>query len=295
MYIYGVPSWIMPYSRAMTPDLVLYHANCPDGFAAAWAIWKKFPSALFVPVDHGQPLPVNPTGRSVLIVDFSYPKPVLEEIAKTASAVQVLDHHITAKEALAGLPYVTFDMNKSGAVLAWEWAHRTPVPWLLEYVQDKDLFTWRLPGSREITAALSSYPYDFKTWDGLTREVLEREGRAILRYEQKLVEQIVQAATQVEFEGEMVPCVQSAILTSQIGEHLSGTGAFCVIWHDRQGRRYFSLRSREGGADVSKIAVKYGGGGHKHAAGFSVSLEGIASQAQGSIPGLPVATTGSKH
>lgn len=277
----------------MTPDLVLYHANCPDGFAAAWAVWKKFPSALFVPVDHGQPLPVDPSGRNVLIVDFSYPKPVLERIAKVASDIQVLDHHVTAKEALDGLSYVKFDLNKSGAVLAWEWAHSTPVPWLLEYVQDKDLFTWRLPRSREITAALSSYPHDFTVWDTLSRDVLEQEGRAILRHEHNLVEQILKGMAWVKFEGEIVPCVQSAILTSQIGEHLTEKCAFCLIWHDRQGRRYFSLRSREGGADVAKIAVKYGGGGHTHAAGFSISLDTVGSPpANGSTPGLPISAVG---
>jgi len=278
----------MAYCAAMIPDLVLYHANCPDGFAAAWAIWKKYPFAVFVPVDHGQPPPVDPTGRQVLIVDFSYPKPILEAIAKSAAGIQVLDHHITAQQALEGLPYVTFDLKKSGAVLAWEWAHRTPPPWLIQYVQDKDLFTWKLPGSREITAALSSYPHDFAIWEGLKQEVLEQEGRAILRYENKLVEQILQGMVLVEFEGETVPCVQSAILTSQIGEHLTASYPYCLIWHDRNERRYFSLRSREGGADVAKIAVKYGGGGHTHAAGFSVPLEaGVAPLAGGSTPGVP--------
>ena len=273
----------------MTPDLVLYHANCPDGFGAAWAIWKKYPSAVFIPVDHGQPLPVDPTGRNLLIVDFSYPRPMLEGIAKSAAAIQVLDHHITAKQALADLPYAAFDLNKSGAVLAWEWAHRLPAPWLLEYVQDKDLFTWKLPGSREINAALSAYPYDFNIWDGMKREVLEQEGRAILRYEHKLVEQILQEMVMVEFEGETVPCVQSAVLTSQIGERLAASGAFCLIWHDRQGRRYFSLRSREGGADVSRISVKYGGGGHPHAAGFSVPLDTIGCfPATQPTPGVPI-------
>jgi oligoribonuclease NrnB/cAMP/cGMP phosphodiesterase (DHH superfamily) len=285
----------MPYSAAMTPDLVLYHANCPDGFAAAWAIWKKHPKAAFVPVDHGQPVPVDPSGRHVLIVDFSYPRPMLEGIAKTAASIQVLDHHVTAKEALEGLAYVTFDLNKSGAVLAWEWAHDTPPPWILQYVQDKDLFTWKLPGSREISAALSAYPYDFSIWDCLQREVLEQEGRAILRYENKLVEQILQEMVLVEFEGEIVPCVQSAVLTSQIGEHLTATCAFCLIWHDRHGRRYFSMRSREGGADVARIAVKYGGGGHPHAAGFSVPLETVGCPpANESTPGVPIFPAGTK-
>src|SRR6266581_1683291 len=97
-------SWVMTYSAAMTPDLVLYHANCPDGFAAAWAIWKKFPSAVFVPAEHGQPPPVDCVGRHIVIVDFSYPRALLEEMVKSAASLQVLDHHITAQAALQGLP-----------------------------------------------------------------------------------------------------------------------------------------------------------------------------------------------
>jgi uncharacterized protein len=271
----------------MVPDLVLYHAECTDGFGAAYAIWKRFPAAEFIPAGHGQPPPVSCAGRKVVIVDFSYPRPILEKMAQEASAFQILDHHITAQEALGGLPYAHFDLEKSGAVLAWEWAHGTPAPWLLQYVQDKDLWTWKLPASREISAGLNSYPYDFKIWDSLEKDVLEREGRAILRFEHELVKRIIRHAIWVRFEGQTVPCVQSAILTSQIGEQLSSGWPFCLIWHDRSGRRHFSLRSEQAGADVAKIAVKYGGGGHTHAAGFSVPL-GVAGAppADGSTPGV---------
>ncbi len=271
----------------MVPDLVLYHADCTDGFGAAWAIWKRYPSAEFIPADHGLPPPVSCAGRRVVIVDFAYPRPILEEMAEEAMELQVLDHHITAKEALKGLPYVHFDMEKSGAVLAWEWAHGTTPPWLLQYVQDKDLWAWKLPSSREISAGLNSYPYDFKVWDSLEKERLEQEGRAILRYEHELVKKIIRNVVWVQFEGETVPCVHSAILTSQIGEQLSPGRPFCLIWYDRHGLRHFSLRSEQGGTDVAKIAVKYGGGGHTHAAGFSVPLgKAGPPPADGSTPNV---------
>ncbi len=254
------------------PDVVLYHAECLDGFGAAWAIWKKFPSATFTPVKHGLPPPSGLAGKKIVIVDFSYPRPVLEDLARDAASLLVLDHHVTAEKALAGLPYTYFDQKKSGAVLAWEWAHQRPAPWLLLHVQDKDLWQWALPGSREVNAALSSHPYDFRLWDNFTQETLVAEGRAILRYEQEMVGRLVKEMRLVEFQGETVPAVQSAILNSQIGERLSPHYPFVVIWHDRDGRRYFSLRSREDGPDVEAIAKQYGGGGHVHAAGFSVPL-----------------------
>jgi oligoribonuclease NrnB/cAMP/cGMP phosphodiesterase (DHH superfamily) len=254
------------------PDIVLYHADCLDGFGAAWAIWKQFPSATFTPVKHGLPPPPGLSGRKIVIVDFSYPRETLEAMAKDAASVLVLDHHVTAEKALAGLPYVCFDQKKSGAVLAWEWAHRQPAPWLLLHIQDKDLWQWALPGSREINAALSSHPYDFRLWDSFTKDKLVEEGRAILRYEHEMVSKLVAEKTLVTFQGQTVPAVQSAILNSQIGERLSGRFPFVIIWHDRDGRRYFSLRSREDGPDVEAIAKQHGGGGHTHAAGFSVPL-----------------------
>jgi uncharacterized protein len=71
-------------------------------------------------------------------------------------------------------------------------------------------------------------------------------------------------------------------LTSQIGERLSPHHPFCIIWHDRDGRRFFSMRSREDGADVGAIAASFGGGGHTHAAGFSIPLS-----PEGTVPNDP--------
>ncbi|MGH7165856.1 MAG: phosphoesterase [Nitrospiraceae bacterium] len=268
------------------PDLVLYHAECTDGFGAAWALWKRFPAAHYLPVKHGQPPPHGLASRRIMILDFSYPRAILEAIAQKSASLLVLDHHITAERALVGLPFARFDQKKSGAVMAWEWAHTDPVPWLLQYVQDKDLWHWALPASREINAALASYPFDFYVWDGLRQETLEAEGRAILRYENELVDKLAAEAVPVSFHGETVPAVQSAVLTSQIGERLSRQHPFCLIWHDRDGRRYFSLRSRADGPDVASVATAYGGGGHTHAAGFSVPLGSKTASPLAPIPKL---------
>lgn len=255
------------------PTVVLYHADCLDGFGAAWAIWKKYPDARYQPVEHGLSPPLGLDNDHVVIVDFSYSREVIERLAESTASLRILDHHVTAQAALADLPYAYFDMKKSGAVLAWEWAHQEPVPWLLQYIQDKDLWEWRLPGSREINAALDSYPFDFQVWDGLTQDTLEIEGRAILRREDVLITKIIKESVLVEFEGEPVPAVYSPVMTSQIGERLCRDYPFCIIWHQQNGRRYFSLRSKPGTTDVSAIAARHGGGGHVNAAGFSVALE----------------------
>src|ERR1051325_9019640 len=121
------------------PTIVLYHADCADGFGAAWAIWQQFPTARFIPVKHGNPPPAGLEDQRVVIVDFSYSRAALETMAAQTQALLVLDHHITAEKALTGLPYAYFDMKKSGAVLAWEWAPNKPTPCPLDSIKAKTL------------------------------------------------------------------------------------------------------------------------------------------------------------
>lgn len=279
------------FPNIQAPDVVLYHAECMDGFGAAWAIWKRFPDAKFIPVKHGFPPPEGLAQQHVVMVDFSYQRDVIEQLAKETASLCVLDHHVTAQKALEGLPYAYFDMDRSGAVLAWEWAHREPAPWLLKYVQDKDLWQWKLVDSREISAALASYPFEFSVWDAFQFDTLKVEGSGILRYENSLLDKIVKEAVLVSFVGHTVPVVHSAILTSQIGERLSKDYPFCVIWHQKDRRRYFSLRSAQGGISVAQIAADFGGGGHTHAAGFSIPLEDEGSRILNPIAGLHFPTS----
>ncbi|NJN36848.1 MAG: hypothetical protein HC794_07045 [Nitrospiraceae bacterium] len=130
-----------------SPDIVLYHADCSDGFGAAWALWKKFPSATFVPVKHGQPPPPDLKDRRVVIVDFSYGRPILESMASETKELLILDHHITAERTLDGFPNAYFDQTKSGAVLGWEWGawhHRAMVASIYSRQGSLDVgLTWK--------------------------------------------------------------------------------------------------------------------------------------------------------
>ena len=85
------------------PPICIYHANCMDGFGAAWVVWKYFGGEVGMhAAGYGSP-PPEVGGRDVVIVDFSYKREVLEALAKEARSVLVLDHHKTAQEDLAGV------------------------------------------------------------------------------------------------------------------------------------------------------------------------------------------------
>lgn len=257
--------------------LVLYHANCSDGFCAAWICHRFHPDAEFIPVQYDQPAP-DVTGRNVLILDFSYPRQQLLAMKAAAASLHVLDHHKTAEQELAGLDFCVFDQTKSGGRLMWEWfwfLRHQPSPWLVDYTEDRDLWKWQLPNSRELNAYLRTRPQTFDEWERLS-EVTESEmanfvdaGAAILSDQANTVAAHVRNAYEIELDGHRVLCVNATTLISEIAGELAKGRPFGVAWQERApGERIYSLRSRDGGVDVSEIAKAHGGGGHRNAAGF---------------------------
>lgn len=274
------------------PILCIYHGNCADGFGAAWAVRERFVGD--VEFHHGvyQADPPDVRGKWVVIVDFSYKRPVLEAMAASARSILVLDHHKSAAEDLAGLPvpvhtdwlpsrglYALFDMHRSGARIAWDYFHpgATPPP-LLQHIEDRDLWRFALEGTREIQAALFSYPYDFDLWARLMRspvDDLRRQGEAIERKHHKDVAELL-AVTQrrMTIGGHDVPVASLPYTMVSDAAHLMARGEpFAACYWDTSEARIFGLRSTTDGIDVSQIASLYGGGGHEHAAGFKVTRD----------------------
>ncbi len=188
-----------------------------------------------------------------------------------------LDHHKTAAQDLAGLEFATFDMQKSGAMLAWEyWFPGEPAPLLLRYIQDKDLWLFQLDNSLEVSAALRSYPKDFEVWNSLSVDDLAKDGIAIQRAINVQVSKHVEMATLQNVGGYLVPVVNATCYLSEIGDQLNASfpdTPFAACYFGRaDGKRQWSLRSR-GNFDVSEVAERFGGGGHRNAAGYTEAIE----------------------
>ena len=261
-------------------SLCIYHGNCADGFGAAWAVRKALGDIDFYPGVHQDP-PPDVAGMDVVMVDFSYKRPVLLEMAEEANSILILDHHKTASEDLVDLPAnvtVKFDMNRSGAILAWE--HFFPdedPPQILLHIEDRDLWRFALPNTRRIQAAVFSYPYDFEVWDELMRadvSTLATDGEAIERKHFKDIRELLGVVTrEMNIAGHRVPVANLPYtMSSDAGHELSKDRPFAACYWDTPEGRVFSLRSNDGGVDVSEVAKRYGGGGHRNAAGFRVSF-----------------------
>lgn len=177
--------------------LILYHANCDDGFGAAFAAWLKFgDEAEYMPVAYGDKkfqylegpglvTDVQLYDRDIYILDFSFSRPIMMRMMSEANLLVWLDHHKTAFEmwdAQAwmeqpqglnqifgpgpnGQHLVRLHNFKSGALLAWEYFHPDqPAPMLIQHIDDNDRWQFKLKTTKAFIAALRTWPHDFDVW-----------------------------------------------------------------------------------------------------------------------------------
>ena len=276
---------------ASLPALVIYHAKCADGFSAAWVFHHHHkrtvmgqPYPEFVPGRYGY-APPDVTGRDVYLVDFSYKRAVVATMLQQARSVTLIDHHQTALQDLADLPGLVAytDLHRSGATLAWDYLFPgQPRPLLLGHIEDRDLWRFKLPHTREIQSVVFSLEYTFENWDRLMAAdphdliAMTAQGAAIERKHRKDVAELVDTCRRrINIAGyEVWAASLPYTMASDGGELLALGEAFGAVYWDTADHRQWSLRSRgDDGTDVAAIAEIFGGGGHRNAAGFRVTRD----------------------
>lgn len=271
----------------MKDFVVIYHGNCVDGFTAAWIAHQIFgETADYLPYKYGDDPPEFHGNEKVYILDFSFSKDILIKMRGEVTALHVLDHHKSAEKELRGLTdcgfggltySIHFDMDKCGARLTWEFFRQDEdVSELVRYVEDRDL--WKLNSSREISAAIQSYDFTWKNWDQLRywlnkptlKTGLISQGEAILRYQEQSIKKHLSQVVTGYIGGHDVPvvnCTDKSIV-SELCHQMSEGHPFAGAYENKGDMFTWSLRSQGDGLDVAEVAKKFGGGGHKHAAGF---------------------------
>jgi nanoRNase/pAp phosphatase (c-di-AMP/oligoRNAs hydrolase) len=266
--------------------VILYHADCPDGFGGAYAAWKKFGDTVeYLPVDAGVPPKEDLSGKDLYLIDVCFNAVAMQDLLSKARKLVVLDHHEGVRQITESIPEHVYDANRSGATIAWSYFHPdTPVPELLRYVEDGDLYRFVLPDSRPILAYCYAQPFTFASWDALVTQMGDDTEKANIvargliyeEYRQILAKQIADKAWLVSFEGLEVLAVDAPrFLVSDVGHLLAERKAplALVVRAKRDGLR-ISLRG-DGSINVATIAQKYGGNGHPNSAAFGVPLGAI--------------------
>lgn len=258
-------------------DCVIYHADCTDGFGAAYSAWKLLGNrAEYYACKHGTP-PPDVKGKNVAILDFSFNNATTKKMIDESNELLVIDHHKSAMVELHDISNTHFDMTKSGAMLAWEFFHpgKEP-PKFIKYIQDRDLWAWELEYSKEFSAAFDMVPFEFEEFekfedDSVFDDAVKR-GSYILAYSKTVVKKVCEKAQLRKLDEKEVLVVNASHWMSEIGTRLAPDCDFAMIWywdHDAKETKV-SLRAFHDTVDVSEIAKKFGGGGHKKAAGFQL-------------------------
>jgi len=212
------------------------------------------------------------------------PQQLVDASAK-AGQIILIDHHVTAMEQCDAFFKVqpppenlslNFDMSRSGCVLAWQYFfHDLKPPKILLHIEDRDLWRFKLDGTREITSALyEKMPIAFAEIGGLDLAELLAVGRVQVEQFAKMVQRLAKSAHNVTVAGQVGLAVNApSLFSSDLGHVLaekSGTFGMTYQYDGRKQQWTFSLRSI-GDYDVGHLALSFGGGGHKNAAGFALN------------------------
>lgn len=272
-----------PSGLKLKKTVVFYHASCSDGFGGAWAAWKKFgSSASYVPISHVDKPPAGLTGRELYFIDIVFPEGVMRRLANSNTRVTAIDHHITAEEIVKKTERFSYAVNHSGAILAWKYFHAgAKPPLLLRYVEDQDLWKFKLPYTRTISVIIELFDYDFRVWNTLAKNMEQpakrkryvEAGSYLLKYVMRMVHHLSGETEKVRIGNQVFWAVNSSVFRSEIGGALSESGKSpSLIWSYKDGAIRVSLRSN-GKVDVAEIAKRFGGGGHRAAAGFRLDAK----------------------
>jgi oligoribonuclease NrnB/cAMP/cGMP phosphodiesterase (DHH superfamily) len=277
-------------------DTIVFHYPCQDGLGSGYVAWlahkiNDWAIPDLYPIAHGMLFDLDRVaGKRVLFCDYSPKLDMLNQVELVAGQIVILDHHVSAQKDLESKSYAIFDMTRSGVGLTWDYFFPfKQIPRFLSMIQDRDLWVWKIAGSKEfcsgfftVCSCVESYDFVelFKLFDELYTNPDKLEyyislGTVLDKATTRKVQSIAKGALKkiVTYQGKKV-CVVNCTgeFISELGNVISSSPDvdYAVMWrHNAVTNEYnVSLRSTGTKADVSEIASSFGGGGHPNAAGF---------------------------
>lgn len=272
-----------------------YHKNCLDGFTSAWLVKKRYPETQLVPIDYGDE-PTIFENDVLYIVDFTFPDPeVMNRLIDTARVTYHYDHHgdklpivqqLLDEWSDTGRYHSVFDTSRSGAGITWDALHPDQNrPWLVEYIEDRDLWKLEYDESRIFAEGLRTMPYTVDNWDYSNTlsghdYVMGVGVEAIKRRLKRCQHQIAQTTCKVglHLEDGTVLVVPTSELkdnrdaseqTNMMLEMMDSPVVMAYL-KKRDGRMRFRVTVDEKRYVASDIAKRFGGGGHAGTAGFEI-------------------------
>ncbi|PIR88694.1 MAG: hypothetical protein COU09_00745 [Candidatus Harrisonbacteria bacterium CG10_big_fil_rev_8_21_14_0_10_44_23] len=270
--------------------LVFYHADCADGFSAAWVAWLALKEkAQYISLPYSQASEKKAfssiRGRHMYFLDMCPPEDVIRFLNKE-NQLTIIDHHAGRKEVARLAPEHRYAQKNSGAVLTWKYFFpKKPTPYLLRFIEDRDLFAFKITGGEGLGLYLETQPFDFKTYSKLAinfqnpkkRSELRKKGQVLLTLKEKYINSAVKRAVPINFDGHRgyLATGISALRTSiGVATYKKYKCDLVMVLYLEDNHYKITLRAPVGAKiNLTKIAQKYGGGGHQYASAFHLPLD----------------------
>lgn len=268
----------------------VYHSRDLDGRCSAAIVRHKYPDAVLIGYDYGEPLDLEQfRDARVFMVDVSLqPFDRMITLAKICD-FHWIDHHKTVIEEHAKTTSTILGRRQVGlAACELTWAELfpdRPIPPAVEYLGRYDVWDCKLKVFWDDTILPFQYGMraeksdpDAAIWQELLRsldlDLLIETGTAILSYErQQHAEAICADGFPALFDGLKVLCMNRRSCGSQTFEARWNSDDFdAMLSFGYDGKKWtVSLYTDKPGVNVGEVARKRGGGGHERAAGFQIA------------------------
>lgn len=244
----------------------------------------------FIEMEYSKDFPLDSItpGERIYIVDFHIQRDEdFRKLQEITENITLIDHHKSTSEHLLKHPELYFNIeaiinsNRSGCWLTWDyfrfWNDNQPLPEALKLIDDMDRWIWQYGDkTSHFCEGIKLYPHQPQDpiWDELLRQDNDRmidliaEGKICVQYSKMICDDYVSLyGFETEFEGYKAFAQGFYRYGAKVfGERIKQYPL--LLSFEFTGKKWIiGLYSET--IDVSKIAVKHGGGGHERAAGFT--------------------------
>lgn len=268
----------------------VYHKKDLDGWCSGAIMKLKYPDIKLIGYDYGEEIPDIPKGEPVIMSDVSFPMEKMLEISSNCDYNLLwIDHHISAIkdfEEFVGndSPFcqAVLSTDVAACELTWKTLMKTEVPSAVYLLGVYD--TWRAKDDplwddsvmpfQMAMKAVCNHPDKFPTRLFEDEDMVNsfiKDGRAIVNYNKTNYQSLCDLRSfELELDGYKAIAINHGDFSSRIFDSVWDPNKYDImICFAYSGKGYWtvSFYTEKPDIDVSEIAKKRGGGGHKGAAG----------------------------
>lgn len=288
-------------------DYIIYHKNCIDGFTGLFLFMRtkyRIDNPIIYPdVPSSSDIPPKIENKNIICIDVAYKPEIIKEMNKKCNKLLFIDHHISIINDITDMDLdktkIIYDINKSGASLVWDYFYKDEIPRFVKYIEQNDIGKWDDPHVKDFISALE-VKFKFalhknnlnkmnKLFSDSYVDVLLTKGRTYNEYKKFQLNKSVYNCNflmfpskkymeKYNFDKQYKICLTDYKNPniSEVGNYISKNIDdidFCLLWSYNVKRQIWNFFLRSYKTDIDDVAKKFGGGGHKLAAGFKLTLK----------------------